>query len=493
MKSIDPRTPVLVGIGAITQREEDPTQALEHYQLMAAAVHRAAEDAGSPELLAGASSIRVPRGFWEYSDPGRLVADAIGAGDVKTTLAELGVLQQTILNDACEAIRNGDETIAIIVGGEAKYRSLRATILDCEVADTAGECGDPDFRIEPKEPIYHDLELERGLVMPLRAFALVENARRYAAGLSIDEHRDGIAQFWAGFSAVAAKNPDAWRREPFTAEQIRDAGNGNRMIAFPYTKLHSSEWNVNQAAALILCSVAKAEELGVPREKWVFPLAGTESNHVVVMSEREELHRAPGAAIAGARALELAGLTIDDVKHLDLYSCFPIAARFYADALGLADDRQVTVTGGMCFGGGPVNNYVLQSTAKMAEVLRADPASVGLVTAVSGVFNKQGYMLWSTNPPSGGYVSDDVSEQVAAVNARREVIRDYEGPAVIVSYTVGFAGPDAAEAVVVCDLPDGRRTISVTTDTELAHAMTQSEFCGRAISVRSDATFEVQA
>lgn len=489
MTSIDPHTPVLVGVGAITQREEDPSVALEPFELMVAALQRAAEDAGTAQLLAEASSIRVPQGFWKYSDPGRLVADRVGAAKATTILAELGVLQQTILKDACEAIAAGRETIALIVGGEAKYRSLRAKILDTEAAELIQEGVAPDQHLLPKEDIFHALELERGLVMPLRAFAVIENARRFAAGTGLDEHRDELARFWADFSLVASGHPGAWRSQAVTAAEIRDPGAGNRMISFPYTKLHSSEWNVDQAAALILCSVGKAQELGIDESKWVFPLAGTESNHVVVMSEREEMHRSAGAEIAGEKVFELAGLRPSDVGHFDLYSCFPAAARLYAEALRLPADQRVTVTGGMAFGGGPLNNYVLQSTAAMADKLRADAGSVGLVTAVSGVFNKQGYMLWSTKPAAGGFVSADVSEQVAAVTGRRELVRDYEGLATVASFTVGFSEGRACDAVVVADLPDGRRTIATTDDGALAVSMTEAEFCGTRVTVAADGTF----
>jgi hypothetical protein len=47
--SLDPRTPVLVGVGAVSQREEDPSRAREPLALMIAALARAAADAGCRE------------------------------------------------------------------------------------------------------------------------------------------------------------------------------------------------------------------------------------------------------------------------------------------------------------------------------------------------------------------------------------------------------------------------------------------------------------
>ena len=68
---LDPRTPVLVGIAAIDQRLDDPSESLDAFELMVAALEVAADDAGSRQLLTEATSIRVPRGSWHYSDPGR--------------------------------------------------------------------------------------------------------------------------------------------------------------------------------------------------------------------------------------------------------------------------------------------------------------------------------------------------------------------------------------------------------------------------------------
>ena len=134
----------------------------------------------------------------------------------------------------------------------------------------------------------------------------------------------------------------------------------------------------------------------MPRERWIFPLAVADANQLIPLTERRELHRSPGFAVAGARALERARRDISDVTHSELYSCFPVAVRVQARELGLDEKGNVTVTGGMAFGGGPLNNFVLQALARMAHVLRGDPGATGMVNAVSGILTKQGVSLWST-------------------------------------------------------------------------------------------------
>jgi acetyl-CoA C-acetyltransferase len=412
-----------------------------------------------------------------------LVAARIGAARATTVLAEIGVLQQTLFNDACRDIARGRAEIVLVAGGEARWRHARARKLRVRVSDTLQAGETPDVVQRPDGDLWAPLEAERGLVMPVNAYAVLENALRHADGQTIDAHRDEVAALWAGFSRVAADNPYAWRREPMPAAAIRDPSAQNQMLAFPYTKIHNSQWNVDQAAALILCSAEKARALGLGSEGWIFPLAGTESNQIVPVVARAALARCPAAGIAGRRALELAGVGAGDLAHVDLYSCFPVAVRIQARELGLATDRPLTVTGGMAFAGGPLNNYVLQAVVRMAEILRADPKATGLVTAVSGLLTKQGVGVWSATPRQGGFRFADVTAEAAAATATCPIVAEHDGPATIASYTVLFAAGTPIRGIAVCDLPGGGRTIATVDDSERAAAMLDGEMCGRTVRI----------
>ena len=484
--SLDSRTPVLVGVGAVQQRLDDPRAALEPVELMIAALERAAVDAGSRELLARANSIRVPRGFWDYPDPGRIIAARFGATAAWTQVAEIGVLQTTLFGHAAEAIASGEEEVVLVVGGEAKYRSLRAQLTGVPAPLVLQSNVEPDSVLRPEREIWSALEADLGLMLPVTQYSIMETALRHAEGLSIEAHRREVARLWADFSRVAADNPYAWNRKSVSAEDITGARGGNRMLAFPYTKLHNSQWNVDQAAGLIFCSVAAARAAGVPESQWVFPLAVADANHMVPLSERAELHRSHGFRIAGRRALEIAGLGIGAVAHLELYSCFPVAVRVQARELSIPAGRRLTVTGGMAFAGGPLNNFVLQALVRMAEILRAARGSAGMVTAVSGMLTKQGVSLWSAQPPAEPFRFADVTREVARATKTVEVVGDYEGPASIAAYTVLYDGDAPVRAVLICDLSAGRRALAVTTDRQLAAAMIEREYCGRTVRIGQD-------
>jgi acetyl-CoA C-acetyltransferase len=321
-------------------------------------------------------------------------------------------------------------------------------------------------------------------------YPIFENALRHARGESIEEHRIRISELWARFNAVAVENPHAWIQKPLSAEEIRTPSSSNRMIGFPYTKLMNSNDSVDQAAALIVCSVEAARRAGIPRERWIFLHAGTDAHDRPMASHRDNLYSSPAIRIAGSRALELAGTSAEAVDHVDLYSCFPSAVQVAAAELGLSLERPLTVTGGMTFGGGPLNNYVMHSIARMAEVLRADPGSLGLCTGNGGFLAKHAFGVYSTEPPEQGFRYANPQSEVDALPGR-EVVTDYEGQATLESYTVRFGQEDPEVGHAAFLLPDGRRTWANTEDLELAAAMTREEFCGRPARIDGRGGFSV--
>ena len=298
------------------------------------------------------------------------------------------------------------------------------------------------------------------------------------------KHAQELAELWAGFSDIAAANPDAWRREAISPEFLSSPSDKNPMYAAPYTRWHCSQWNVDQASAFVICSAEAADRFGVGRETWVFPLAAVESNAMVPLSQRGELHRAPAVSAGAEQLTAMSGVDPRDADHVDLYSCFPSAVRVQAEELGLESDRPLTVTGGMTFAGGPLDNYNFQALAKMVELLREEPGTTGLVTCVSGMITKQGMALWSTRPPDDGFRFADVSDETRARTAVLELAPDHDGAARIDGYTVMHSRDGEPErAIVVATKSDGRRCVASGTDTDLAAAMVHEEWCTREVHV----------
>jgi acetyl-CoA C-acetyltransferase len=135
----------------------------------------------------------------------------------------------------------------------------------------------------------------------------------------------------------------------------------------------------------------------------------------------------------------------------------------------------------MAFAGGPLNHFSLQAMVRMAQVLRDDPGSLGLVTAVSGIITKQGVSLWSSEPGSTVFAHHDVTEATERETERVELVEGGSGAATVASYTVLYENGAPKRAVLLCDLDDGRRTLALSDDPALAATATTEELCGRAL------------
>lgn len=487
---LDPRTPVLVGVGTVTRHpdEADPAAASSPIDLMVEAARHAADDSGAAALLDSVRWIGVPEGTWGWRDPGRAVAAALGV-DAHTVVAEVGVLQHSLWWRAAELVADGRLDVALIVGGEARQRERLATRVG---VDLTGEVDEPDGadadeRWTSDDVGISDYELARGLHQPAAAYALMERAIGHEQGRTGDEHLREVGGLWEGFARVAAGVDGAWDHSAPSATDIITATDANRMISTPYTRLLCSQWNVDQAGALIVCAAETATAAGVPGDRWVFPRVLVENRTTEPVSQRPELGRLTGAEVAGQAFLRAAGVPLDDQSAIDLYSCFPAAVQLYASSLGLSLDRPLTVTGGMTFYGGPLNNFVVQSTAEMARSLRAGPEIHGVVTNVSGFVSKQGYDLWSTEPPEGGRpVLVDTTDEVARRHSRRPVVLEYEGPCRVVSWTVTHTRGEPWEALVVADTPHGDRVLARSNRRELLAALGDHDWIGEELLVRAD-------
>ncbi len=404
---------------------------------MVEAVRAAIEDCdGSPpggdspggrRLAAAAQSLRVTQPLsWRYRNPGLPVASALGMDPAEMLLATTGGNNpQSLVNATSLAIGRGELDVAVLVGADCVYTQAAAR-RHPDRPVLAWTVQPPDAARPPlfgnDQRATTEAEEDRGLDLPIHVYPLFENALRAGLGRSLDDHRRRIGALWSRFSEVAATNPYAWFRDARSVDEIITVTDSNRMIDYPYTKLLTADMQVDQGAAIIMCSAAAAASAGIPRERWVFPLAGADADDHWFLSHRLDFHSSPAIRLAGRSALSLAGAGIDDVAHVDLYSCFPSAVEIAAAELGLADDdpsRPLTVTGGLTFGGGPGNNYGTHAVASMIDVLRADPGSLGLVTGVGWYLTKHSIGIYGTEPPgsrpgAGGTAADSPGTTGAA-------------------------------------------------------------------------------
>ncbi len=485
----DPRTPVIVGVAQLTRRpepERDLARADEPTELIAQALDAAAADAyggssGGRDLLESAQSLRVVAPLsWKYPDPAALVARRLGISPAEHGLTVIGGNgPQVVIDATASAIKRGDLDVALIAGAEAMYTRVSATRRSVWLAWTRqDEATPPPVMFGTDRTPVTEAERACGLDRPVHVYPLIETALRIARREGVAEHGERIARLWARLADVAAANPHAWSTGPLTAAAIAAPGPGNRMVALPYTKHMCANMQVDQGAALVVCSVEAARAAGIPEDRWVFPLAGAEAHDEWLLSHRPDLCSSPALYVAARACLAAAGLALDDVEVVDLYSCFPSAVQVAAAEIGLPLDdgaRPLTVTGGLGFAGGPGNNYVTHAVASVVAALRRRPGAVGMVTGLGWYLTKHAVGLYGTNPPSGGFRRMDCQAAADAETAvrpwseaahtgaplrgLRRAAGGASGPATIEAYTVVFRRDGTPEkAIVACLLPDGTRT-----------------------------------
>jgi acetyl-CoA C-acetyltransferase len=477
MRSQQP-IPVLVGAGQLLQRADDPRAAAEPLAMMVTVLEQAAADAGAPKLLQRASSIYVPRGVWRYGDPGRAIARRFGVTPCESVGTPYGGnFAQACVIDAAREIQAGRRDVVLVVGAENGRSQGQAQRQGVALGETEAP-GSPDRKIAEDKAIFHDAELARGMNSASDVFAIIESAIRAAKGETLEANAERIAELWAGFNEVARGNPHAWIRKAHSAQQIGAASPDNPMISYPYTRLMNANARVDMAAGLILCSLETARSAGVPDEQLVYLHAATEANDSNFLSTRRDFHCSPAVRLAGARALELAGRGIDEIAHFDLYSCFPSAVQVAATELGIPAGRALTVTGGLTFGGGPMNSYALHAVARMAEVVRERRGSFGLVHANGGWLAKHAIAIYAAEPPPHGFRYENLQAQVDAYPLREALI-DWNGAVTIEAYTVAHQKGQPRIAHVACLTDEGKRSWATLENPALLAAMMREEFCGR--------------
>jgi len=484
---IPDRTPILVGAAQIVQRAEDPLRAREPLALMEEALRAAAEDAGAPQLLADADCIAVCAGLSHYGDPARWLAQRFGARAESVLGLISGTTSQQFVADAARAIAAGKRDVVLIAGGEAEHSARRVRRAGAKPERSRAE-GAPDRTIG-----VHVSEAEwrgrpdgdAGLVTPAACFAVFETAMRHRYGLSVAAHRRRISEMWARNARVASRNPHAWIRRAPSAEEIATPSPDNPWVAAPYTKLLVANMVVDQAAGLILTSAERAGRLGIAEARWVFPQASAEAVVVRQISERESLAAEPPLALVAQRACELAALDPMRADFLDFYSCFPAPVQFTAEALAIPLERELTVTGGLTYGGGPLNNYVLHAIATVFARLRESAGARALVTAVGGNFSKHAAGVYGCEPLAGGFAFADLADDVRAM-PQRAYEQGYTGDAEIEAFTVLADAGRLSRAAIACRTPRGARTWARASNAALAERFAHEDLVGARVRIASD-------
>ena len=457
--------PVILGVGECVDRAADPSLVREPVDLMAEALRAADADAGGG-ILAWASSIELIGIIsWRYRNPVGLLCERLGIDPTRKTNASMGGdTPIRLIHEAAVRIARGEQQIAAIVGGESLNARNRAKREKCSLPWTPLASQEESVEFPSSRFAVSKVARELGMVDPAQIYPFYETAMQAALGQTPDQAHAESAALWVRYAAVAAGNESAWLRDAPNADAIGKISADNRLINWPYPKLMVANPSVNQAAAILVTSLAVARAAGVPEEEIIHIWGGAAAKEPEDYLQRDSYAHSTAQAATLEKAIEIAGGDPAKLDWIELYSCFPVVPKMALRTLGLdPTEKAPTVAGGLTFFGGPLNNYMSHAVVAMVKQLRARPGELGLLYGQGGYVNKHHTLVVSGGTPPAP-LAEDYSVQDLA-DARRGVVpplaEDYEGPATIEAYTVKYARDgDPVEGVVITLTPDGRRAMA---------------------------------
>ncbi|HEY0686723.1 MAG TPA: hypothetical protein VGD45_30565 [Steroidobacter sp.] len=453
------RIPVIVGVADVIDRPDHLAHAREPAALMADALLAALQDAGPLSPAAVDSLDIVAEHSWPYAEPCDVLAARMTHKPKRCVYGKAGGESPVrFIHEAALRIVAGESTVAAIVGAEAQYSVAAAAKESFELPWSPR---DPKATVLRGKDLCHPIAIRHGMTQPVHVYPLYENAATAAWGQTPAQALRESAQLWSDFSAVAAANPSAWLRQHYTAEQLATPSRDNRPVAWPYTKHMVANPFVNQGAAVVLTSLAKARELGISEDRYAYIHAGAHAVEPRDYLQRDQYQRSYAQEAVLETMRDAAGST-GRFDSMELYSCFPIVPKMARRVLELPIDAQLTSIGGMSFFGAPLNNYMTHAAAGLVRRIRNRREALALLYGQGEFVTKHHALLLSAAPSRSELSSGDVQ---ALADRKRgpipELTDAYSGPAALETFTVVHGRGEAPEfGAVIARTPDQRRLMA---------------------------------
>lgn len=486
-------SPVIVGAAQFTQHKKTE-RPLDPLSLMVKASSDALSDSGVSELKNSIDCVYVMNLFqWSYRDAPGMLSAMLGIKPVQASYLPIGGnTPQMIFNRAARDLAAGRCRAVLMTGAEAIY-SLRRAMKGDVVLDWPPSV--PPDRIDGENTSGVDkIEEVYDLFFPSLMYPLFETSLRASSGRFPDEHRMYMGKSFERLSRIASKNPFAWSQNALSAEIIATPSPENRYVGYPYTKYMNANVDVDQSAALIMTTEDTARLLGIHRDKWVYPIGGADFNDIWNVTRRPCLHESPAIRHASRIALKQADLTPDDISVFDIYSCFPSAFEIARKEIGIPDDdpRDLSVTGGLPFFGGPGNNYVTHAIAAVVDLIRKDRALKAMVTANGWYLTKHAIGIYAGTPPVHPWNDRDDSLTQRAIDAEAlpMPVEKASGSLMVEAYVIRHdSAGNPLQGGVVGRLKNGGRALAIIdAGPDELLIMEKIEWVGKEGEVRYDET-----
>ncbi|KAF2118482.1 hypothetical protein BDV96DRAFT_488169 [Lophiotrema nucula] len=431
--------PIVIGVGDIKNRSTKIEDAKEPAVLMLEAIQIAIQDASSSSserLRKSIDSIDVVKTWtWPYPDLPGLLAQKLGVNAKRKFYSDHGGDKPArLFDEAARRISKGECRVAVVTGGET-LASLSAFAAE-KLLPPPGWTPPSEAVDSVFTPTGRDLGDNLGAIhqigAPIHVYPLYENGFRAHRKQGLKENHEESVKLYAEFARVAEGQKFAWNHGKLDDEErIGTVGKKNRMICFPYPLLMNAFNTINLAGACILTSVSFANELGIPKEKWIYPLGGAGTKDCDEFWKRPNFYTSPSISRSLDAALSSSKTSKDEIDLYDFYSCFPIVPKLACQHLGLpivGRDKPVTLLGGLTSFGGAGNNYSMHALTEMTRALRGGRGKKGLVLANGGVLSYQYVVVLSKEPRTegGAYPENALPKEITDVPAP-DLVFDPEG------------------------------------------------------------------
>ncbi len=456
------RVPVIAGVGEFSDHPAAIRSGLDPIALMMEALKRAEQDCGG-KLLADIESLDIVSFLsWRYHDPAARLCERLGIRPGRAVYGPVGGESPIRhIHEAAKRIARGECAVAAVCGGEAQSTATKA-----ERAGVALPW--PPFAHDAPAPVRNasfqkPMATALGVARPITVYPIYEAAASAHWGQTPRQALQESGELWSRYSSVAAHNPNAWLKRHVPADEIITPTPGNRLIAWPYTKLMVANPSVNQSAAILLTSLARARAAGIAKDRIIHVWGGASAEEPRDYLERDQFHEshAQNAVLRSATDL-VEGADGQAFDAIELYSCFPAVPKMARRTLGLGPEAQTTVTGGLTFFGAPLNNYMAHAACAMVRKLRSG-AKLGLLYGQGGFVTKHHALVLSPNA-SRAAIAQETSVQAEADRNRRPAppfVGKATGPATVESFTVLYGrNGDIEHGVVVLRTAQNARMLA---------------------------------
>lgn len=492
----DPKAPVLVGVGESSGQQLKKRDGVEWpstTELAAAAIGAALDDSGvsgMAETIDCLLSIRLfydsglPHDFGSPENHPEAVASAAGLNPATLLYSDVGGQSpQQHINQLAVQVHEGAYKAVLISSSENMGTVKRARRSGQELDWSQPATREfTDLKTEG-DKILTPYEWRQGLISMPMSYGIVENARRARLDMDRESYARTMVELWSAFSKVSLTRDHAQYARQWSEEELLCEDHGNYRLNDPYRRWMVAQDAVELGAAIILTTAGHAAELGIAEERMIYLHSGADAS-VPLISELDDLSISPAMEVAFPKALDLAGVTAEDIGPMDIYSCFPVAVSLAMDALGSPDRplSSYTLTGGLSFFGGPGNSYSMHGITAMVEALRLDGRKPGLISANGGVINKESVGIYAAQPAAGTWSPDRIAAPVKL--ERPDHVKPdhfFNGNAVIKSYVMPYGKASRGAASLWLEDEQGCPAIGLLPD-----APEDTDLIGLSVSVKTE-------